>query len=186
MFVQLRVFDLIFPSSLELISRVLHSLINALHLNDSLMKLVIFTVIKPLQLASDLFRILGLVFGSVVYGWYGFDLVWIADGQQPEKRFTSVEEHWVYFFGFGLPYFLLSKCTSFFMGYGIYLMIYPFTIMLGAVSDFRQHASKGENQDIVVFHVFQIAQNLSLRTIKSIDKYMRPAAHIAKIKKKDK
>jgi hypothetical protein len=47
-----------------------------------------------------------------------------------------METHWSYFFGFGLPYTILMRSTSFFVGYGVFLALFPFCIILGSTTDF--------------------------------------------------
>ena len=40
--------------------------------------------------------------------------------------------------GFGFPYTLLVKHVSFFVGYGSYMALFPFCIMLGGISDYEK------------------------------------------------
>ena len=40
--------------------------------------------------------------------------------------------------GFGIPYTLLVKNVSFFVGYGSYMALFPFCIMLGGISDYEK------------------------------------------------
>ena len=87
--------------------------------------------------ASNLSRALGWLLMSVLYGWYAFDTHRIADNVDPDSRFKIMEKHWAYFAGFGLPYTLLVKGTGFFVGYGGYLALFPFCIMLGGISDYE-------------------------------------------------
>lgn len=173
-----RVFDLLVPLLLAHLSQLL-SLSIAL-LPPSLHHLASALLLHPLYLASVLSRLLGFVLMSVVYGWYGFDMAWISEGLEPDDRFRRVEEHWVYFMGFGLPYVLLLRLPglSFFLAYGLYLMAYPFTIMLGSCSDFRLHykylSAKLHSAELQHFRVFQPAQTLAMRVIKAVDRYLRP------------
>jgi hypothetical protein len=192
MFLLLRLFDLLLPALLDHTSRLLldHTAAGALSeeplsLSPSL-SLSSLLLGLPLRLSSLLSRGFGLVLGGVVYGWYGFDMAWIAGGWEPEQRFRAVEEHWAYFLGFGVPYVLLLQSTSFFLGYGLYLMLFPFTLMLGAVSDYQQHyhshrqghrqGGQQHQQQQVVFRVFQPARSLAMRAIKALDRYLRPGS----------
>ena len=84
----------------------------------------------------------GIVLGCALYGWYGFDPYWIATGLDPDERFTIMETHWAYFVGFGLPYVLLGRNTTFFVGYGIFLALFPFCIMLGCTLDYDEPYKK--------------------------------------------
>jgi hypothetical protein len=53
-----------------------------------------------------------------------------------DVRLAIIERHWAYFFGFGLPYVLMLRYTSFFVGYGLFLALFPFCIMMGSLSDY--------------------------------------------------
>jgi hypothetical protein len=67
-----------------------------------------------------------------------FELYRISNDVDADTRLTIIETHWPYFLGFGLPYVLLFKFTSFFIGYGIFLAIFPFGIMMGSLSDYKE------------------------------------------------
>jgi hypothetical protein len=174
MFMQMRVFDLMLPVLLSQSALFVDTALNSLSLPSAALQLATLAFVKPLILASQGCRLFGLVLGSIVYGWYGFDLCWIAKGQDPERRFRSVEDNWMYFCGFGLPYVLLLRSTSFFLGYGLYLILFPFTLMLGAESDWQRAPQGGTGQ--LTFRVFGPSQRLALRVIKAVDRYLRPSA----------
>lgn len=89
------------------------------------------------ELLSASSQILGLLMTACMYGWYAFDPTWISSGMGTDDRLARVERHWAYFLGFGLPYLLLFKATSFFIGYGVYLSIFPVGIILGSTLDFK-------------------------------------------------
>jgi hypothetical protein len=61
----------------------------------------------------------------------------ISTDIDPDARLCILENYWAYFLGFGLPYFLLFKFTPFFIGYGFYLALFPFCIMLGSICDYK-------------------------------------------------
>ena len=61
---------------------------------------------------------------------------WIAANVDPDARCGLMERHWAYFMGFGAPYVLLLKNTSFFVGFGTFLALFPFCIMLGSLSSY--------------------------------------------------
>jgi hypothetical protein len=61
----------------------------------------------------------------------------ISSGVSPVERFDQIEMHWSYFLGFGAPYVLLVKSFSFFVGYGLFLSLFPFCILLGGISDYK-------------------------------------------------
>lgn len=130
-----------------------------------------------IRLASFGSRFLGLAFLCLMYGWYGFDPKWIASGMDPDERFGILERHWAYFVGFGFPYVLLMENTSFFVGYGVFLALFPFCIMLGSVSEYTDAYAthmpkKSTTLDIRsnTLPIFKAAQNWTLLAIRYIDK----------------
>jgi len=96
------------------------------------------TLLTTVTNAAALSHALGWFLMSIMYGWYAFDNHWSTSGVDPDARFKIMEAHWAYFTGFGFPYTLLVKGTSFFVGYGGYLALFPFCIMLGGVSDYEE------------------------------------------------
>ena len=84
---------------------------------------------------SNSSHIIGIIVQSYLYGWYSFDPHWLSLGLEPDTRFSILESKFIYFIGFGAPYSLLMKSTSFFVGYGIFLALFPFSIILGSLSD---------------------------------------------------
>jgi len=130
-----------------------------------------------IRLASFGSRFLGLAFLCLMYGWYGFDPKWIASGMDPDERFGILERHWAYFMGFGFPYVMLMENTSFFVGYGTFLALFPFCIMLGSVSEYTDAYAthmpkKSPTLDIRSnsLPIFKTAQNWTLMAIRNIDK----------------
>ena len=114
---------------------------------------------------------------ACMYGWYGFDPKWIASGMDPDERFGILERHWAYFMGFGFPYVMLMENTSFFVGYGTFLALFPFCIMLGSVSEYTDAYAahmpkKSATLDIRSnsLPIFKTAQNWTLLAIRYIDK----------------
>ena len=133
--------------------------------------------------ASVLTRALGWLLMSILYGWYGFDPHWIADNVDPDTRFKIMEKHWAYFAGFGLPYTLLVKGTGFFVGYGGYLALFPFCIMLGGISDYAEPyaaveggAKKGKQPLLAPLRVFRPAQLWTLTILGLLRKKSASAA----------
>eukprot|EP00607_Mallomonas_marina_P004193 CAMPEP_0182429046 /NCGR_PEP_ID=MMETSP1167-20130531/25469_1 /TAXON_ID=2988 /ORGANISM="Mallomonas Sp, Strain CCMP3275" /LENGTH=150 /DNA_ID=CAMNT_0024612347 /DNA_START=830 /DNA_END=1282 /DNA_ORIENTATION=+ len=118
-----------------------------------------------------------------MYGWYAFDYSWAAENIQPDIRFQFVEEHWPYFVGFGLPYVVLLSCTSFFYGYGLFLVLFPFSIIIGSTSEYksvcpeaaglRTPSAKGSN--MLRIRIFQASQQLALRIITEVDRQITAA-----------
>jgi len=91
--------------------------------------------------------IAGLCLLCLMYGWYGYDPKWIASGLDPDQRFGILERHWAYFVGFGCPYVLLGETTTFFVGYGTFLALFPFCILLGSICDYTAPYNKYEGND---------------------------------------
>jgi len=135
---------------------------------------------------SFMSRCAGLAFLCIMYGWYGFEPKWIASGLDPDARFAILEKHWAYFLGFGFPYVLLMENTSFFVGYGTFLALFPFCIMLGSVCDYsapyRAYSDASTQHTIGsnILPVFRAAKDWTLLAIKYIDKQ----AYVAQNKKK--
>lgn len=114
-------------------------------------------------------RAVGLSLLSIMYGWYGFDPHWIAAGLDPDTRFGKIEKYWAYFFGFGAPYLILVKTTSFFVGYGWFLALFPFCIMLGGTCDYAA-PYKSLAVSPAPLRVFKCAQIWTLSALKILGK----------------
>lgn len=89
------------------------------------------------QIFSLLSQFIGVFMSCIMFAMYGFEPYWISNDLDPDSRLCILENHWAYFFGFGLPYYLLFRVTPFFIGYGAYLALFPFCIMLGSLSDYK-------------------------------------------------
>eukprot|EP01041_Mallomonas_annulata_P009687 gene9687-20139_t len=92
-------------------------------------------------------KAIGFFLMSILYGWYGFDYEWSAECVEVDARYRIIESHWPYFFGFGFPSALLICNTGFFMGYGIFLALFPFTVILGSLSDYEQSYNNNDNNN---------------------------------------
>ena len=138
--------------------------------------------IKAFALLS---RTAGLSLMCLMYGWYGFDPKWIAAGLDPDERFGILERHWAYFMGFGLPYVVLMETTPFFTGYGIFLGLFPFCIMLGSVCNFTEPYSQYSSSVVQPLPIFKMAQVWTLYVIRLIDQKAYQA-HKLKVKSDDK
>ena len=100
------------------------------------------SILSIVYACSYLIQGIGLFIMCMLYGWYGFDYKWMANGVSPDERFSIMEKHWAYFVGFGFPYMVLLRSCSFFLGYGIFLATFPFSIMLGAMLSYSQPYKK--------------------------------------------
>lgn len=136
---------------------------------------------------SYLLQFCGFAMMCMLYGWYAFDPQWIAVGTDPDTRCGLMERHWAYFIGFGFPYVVLIKSTSFFVGFGAFLAIFPLCIMLGSVSDFQlpyrnrdnkeSNAKKGDEtgdvkneQQPMILPVFALSKKWTLACLKAINR----------------
>jgi hypothetical protein len=114
-----------------------------------LLTLLRHSLTAPLLLLSAASTAIGFLMTSVLYGWYPHEMIWLSSpssklessSDSPASSLTPlynrVETYWLYFLGYGLPYTLLFRYSSFFVGYGVYLMVFPLSIMMSCVSDFR-------------------------------------------------
>ena len=157
---------------------------NHLYFSTGVLKgLLRFSSIFILSTCILLFRLLGLFLMSVLYGWYGFDPHWIATNVNPDYRFGIIEKHWAYFLGFGSPYVVLVKSTSFFVGYGWFLALFPFCIMLGGICDYSLPYKK-QALSLQPIRIFKIAQTWTLMALQIIGKKAfltsKPAKNIEK------
>ena len=156
--------------------------------STTMLHIIQFLCTSPVLSISYVAQGVGYVLMSTLYGWYGFDPHWIAAGIDPDQRFTMIEKRWVYFLGFGFPYVVLVKSTGFFLGYGCFLALFPFCIMLGALSDFdapyalddvkpSRHHTKGRHrrdhgarQQLPPLRVFRTAISWALSILKIVDR----------------
>lgn len=123
----------------------------------------LFRILRYVALAA------GLTLMSALYAWYAFDPKWISDEVAPDERFAIMEQHLPYFLGFGLPFVLLNKMTSFFVGFGGFMMIFPFCIILGTVTDYTKPfraLGLAPSSTVVKFRIFKPAEVWTLFALK--------------------
>jgi hypothetical protein len=121
-------------------------------------------------------RFAGNMAMSALYGWYAFDYYWALNGDLGNKRFERVERHWAYFLGFGLPYLIVVRSTSFLVGYGIYLMVFPFTIILASECSYSIKSSASPPA-IRLFSIPKLAADTVLGAIFPRSDKARSATH---------
>ena len=119
-------------------------------------------VANSLRYAS---RASGFILQSVCYGWYGFDYHWSAAGHDYKLRFKRVEDHWAYFVGYGLPYVFIISQSTFFVGFGIYLILFPITLILSAESNFEVSSS---GVSVPAVRVFKLPGHFASTIIKFV------------------
>ena len=117
------------------------------------------------DITTYLIQFLGIFLSCALSGWYGFDPYWIANGIDPDERFNIMESHWAYFVGFGLPYVMLSRNTTYFVGYGIFLALFPFCIMLGCILDYNQPYKKLSNPKLKPLAIYKPAKIWTLNVL---------------------
>lgn len=136
-----------------------------------------FVIRTPFFIFSWIVYLFGTLFAGVLYGWYGFDFYWISDGWDPHDRYRAVEKNWAYLFGFGLPYVLLVRSSGFFLGYGLYLLLFPFCIILSTFSEIDSVVKKSDNElaprvtESILFPIpwFEIPQMITQALLGAID-----------------
>ena len=137
----------------------------------------------PVYILSLGFRSVGFIMASIFYGWYGFDASWSCEGLKPDDRYRLVERHWAYLLGFGLPYAIMIKSTDFFLGYGLYLLMYPLCIISASVVDIKKRTKIDEDEkrlrntleihDILIMPIFDLPQFVTSVFLGGIDKQFK-------------
>ena len=91
------------------------------------------------------------------------------------------------FLGFGLPYTVLVNLgLPYFIGYGTFLMLFPFSVILGSILDYKytndnkQDDIKDTSNEIVKIRIFKNAQMLALFVIQEFDKKFSKKKFLAK------
>ena len=119
-------------------------------------KLVSAHLSMPVYIIAWTFKIIGFLMACIFNGWYGFDATWSCEGLKPDERYRLVERHWAYLLGFGLPYTIIIKSTDFFLGYGLYLVLYPLCIISASKIDIKKRTKADEKDDGIMNDIFAI------------------------------
>jgi hypothetical protein len=123
---------------------------------------------KLLQLGSI---VIGLVMLSLHYSAYAFDPKWIASGKAPPERFSLLEKYIFYFAGFGTPFLIINRMTSFLTGFGIFLTLFPFAVILGSTLNYRKPTEEKIGEiNVAPLRVLEPAQMLADNALKQVEK----------------
>lgn len=110
----------------------------------------------------------GFVLMAVLYAWYAFDPRWVSMGKSPNERFGLIEKYFFYFLGFGTPFVILNRATSFFIGFGSFLTVFPFCIILGSELNYSESYATLEMKDSKPVRIFRTAQVWTLAALKMV------------------
>lgn len=133
----------------------------------SFVRSAVLQVVHLLKLSNT---VMGWLLMTTLYAWYCFDPIWIAQGVNPDERFSRIHKHLSYFLGFGIPYTILLKNTSFFVGFAIFLMVFPLSVILGSVSDYSRPHREYDVKPVSYVPVFRLAQEWTLYVLKPFNK----------------
>lgn len=142
---------------LQLIGGMLPSIISTLFPNSLFFKICRISCIA-----------FGILLQSILYAYYSFDALWIACGDEPDSRFNRIEETWIYYFAFGLPYVLVVRQLNFFIGYGCFLSVFPIMLLLAAIADSKTRNIPSTNKSEIskfykVFKISRIVASIGLK-----------------------
>lgn len=128
----------------------------------------------PLRLVKGICYIFGLLGSSFLYGWYGFDYHWLFEGLDMDSRCDRLERHWIYHIGYGAIITFIMRTTSFLVGYGIYLALFPFIILLSTVSLHRpEQLYESFGKPPASLAIFHYPKQISLQVLHHVDKVIR-------------
>lgn len=117
---------------------------------------------QTITVTSFISKSMGFLLNCALYGWYSFDPRWMSEGYEGDLRFSQVENYILYFIGFGLPYALLFKYVSFFAAYGVYMSLFPFCMILGSISNYKEKIEGA----IYQMHVFSYPRVITHEVLK--------------------
>jgi hypothetical protein len=82
-----------------------------------------------------------------------------------------LEKYIFYFAGFGTPFLIINRMTSFLTGFGIFLTLFPFAVILGSTLNYRKLTEEkmGEISEAPL-RVLEPAQILADNALKQVEK----------------
>ncbi len=87
--------------------------------------------------------IISLLWTSWAIAFYAYDLVWALKGWEFQKRLLLFQRHWIFMLGFGFPSATATFLMPQFLGYSVYALAFPVSIILAITSTPVQHAPGG-------------------------------------------
>lgn len=137
--IYLTVFWLIFYIQTQLLFKVIPSLITLMcSILVKFDEYLLFNVARvSLMIVGQTSYIVGYSYSAFLYGWYSFDLRYSNENLTVEERIHVMGHHFEYLLGFGVSYVILFLSFNIFFAYGIYLIVFPFSLILGTVSDYK-------------------------------------------------
>lgn len=109
-----------------------------------------------------------------LYAWYCFDFRWTSEGLDPDTRFATIEKHWPYFIGFGLPFVVINKVFSGFWGYAAFMAYFPLAIIIATTANYEYYANL-QVAKIAPLRIFWSTQVAALRIVQVLDKKRKEA-----------
>jgi len=102
---------------------------------------------------------------AFLYSWYGFEPFQISRGMKIDERIDSLESHWLYYVGFGLPFVVASKYLSYFKNLSIFLACFPFLVILGALLEPQNAFQRKKTQSAPIFSLARAQTEFVIRIL---------------------
>lgn len=149
---------------------------------DTMMGHYFHLLTLALKVVGFMVKLNGLLLFAVMYSWYSFDYLWIANGVISTHRFQLLEKYWEYFVGFGLPLVIVTRFSSFLTGFSILYLVFPFQIILATISSYEEPYFDMKDHLVDIHHNPRAQRRLTKFTIQ-MDKSLsghEPSTHIKK------
>mmetsp|Transcript_10328 Transcript_10328/g.19009 ORF Transcript_10328/g.19009 Transcript_10328/m.19009 type:complete len:301 (-) Transcript_10328:738-1640(-) len=139
-------------------------------IRDSLYNYLLMGWVSLFCLAVDHVPIIGppvsLIWTSWAIAFYAYDIVWTLEGWDFQKRLLVFQRSWLFMLGFGFPPALMTFCLPQFLGYGIYALAFPMSIMLAITFRPILHTASGVFPKS--FRMFAFAEYINLLALRCI------------------
>nr|SVE83665.1 EOG090X06IP [Daphnia pulex] len=149
------------PQLLPSISKMIADMLFSMVIQALFLVQAMFMGLLPIAVFNGLLSMLHL---CLLYSLYSFEYRWFNEGWELPKRLTHIENHWPYFFGFGLPLAILTSLPSSTLVSGcVFSVLFPFFIVSGNEA---QPTTKAKNYPLRLFSpVVALANTIFNRTI---------------------